>query len=455
VTPPLALEESEAVLGAILINPGWMDHARLNAAHFYDPTHAALWDEFKQRQRDGRLVDLLSLKAWALTNFRELGGPDYLMKLTQHGAFAAPAHIRGYADIIREASRRRAVMEACKSATYQAEKGDGDALTTLEQRLQEIASNDADSDAWERLGVIARESVERSILGETKGISTGFPSLDRATGGLQPGTLWVVGGATSMGKSVFGAGLGRNIAAQGYGVAEVHLEMDATQIGLRTATALAFSSDPKGDGASNPFYLTAQRGELTEAQQARLIGASKASAALPIYTDARAGRSLSQIEAAARRLFRKMRREGIKPGALIIDHEGLIAPDAGQRFPSQLERANARSEALLAMAKRLGVAVIALSQITKEGSRADGEERLPQSTDLNYGSAISQAASVVILIHRRAYYAERKPEKLRNEDDLEALRSRETTLVVDKARGGMRAQVGVLMDMPTAAVWEP
>ena len=452
MTLPLALEESEAVLGAVLLSPGWLDHAKLSASHFYDPTHGALWDEFKQRQRDGRLIDMVAMRPFAETHFRELGGAKYLMRLTDMSA-ATSHQVAGYGEIIRDACRRRATIEAARAAIAQAEKGgDDDALTILEQRLQEIASNDMDSDAWERLGVHACESVERAEMGETKGISTGFASLDRATGGLQPGTLWVVGGATSMGKSVFGAGLGRNIAAQGYGVAEVHLEMDATQIGLRTATALAFDPSHR---ASNPYYLSAQRGELTSEQWSALRGAAKASATLPIYTDARAGRSLSQIEAAARRLFRKMRREGIKPGALIIDHEGLIAPEAGSRFPSQLERANARSEALLAIAKRLGVAVIALSQITKEGSRADGEERLPTAQDLNYGSAISQAATVVILIHRKAYYAERKPDKMRSPEDWDALKSRETTLVVDKARGGMRAQVGVLMDMPTAAVWEP
>lgn len=448
---PLALEESEAVLGAILLSPGWIDHAKLNAAHFYDPTHAALWDEFRQRQRDGRLIDLLALRDFAAAQFKDLGGAKYLMRLTEAAA-PTSAQVAGYSEIIRDAARRRATMEAARDAIASAEKGDADALTALEQRLQEIASNDTDADAWERLGVLACESVERSIMGETRGISTGFPALDRATGGLQPGTLWVIGGATSMGKSVFGAGLGRNIAAQGFGVGEVHLEMDATQIGLRTSTALAFDADPKAGGAENPYYLTAQRGELNERQQARLIGAAKASAALPIYTDARPGRTLSQIEAAARRLFRKMRRESVKPGALIIDHEGLIATEPGQRFSSQLERANARSEALLAIAKRLGVAVVALSQITKEGSRADGEERLPQATDLNYGSAISQAAQVVILLHRKAYYEERKPRELRDPD---ILRSRACTLVVDKARGGMRSHVEILMDMPTAAVWEP
>lgn len=455
---PHHLEAEQAVLGAILFDNATLHRltVRLLPEHFYDPVHGQIFEQIVRMVRSGQLADALTLKRYFAEHggIREIGGAAYLVKLLENAA-PLSTQAQSYAELICNMARRRAVMAAAKDAITQAEKGEDDALTALEQRLQEIAANDADADAWERLGVLACESVERAELGETKGISTGFPSLDRATGGLQPGTLWVVGGATSMGKSVFGAGLGRNIAAQGFGVGEVHLEMDATQIGLRAATALAFSADPKGDGADNPYYLTAQRGGLNESQKNRLRGSAKAAATLPIYTDVRAGRTLSQIEAAARRLFRKMRREGIKPGALIIDHEGLIAPEPGSRFPSQLERTNARSEALLAMAKRLGVTVIALSQITKEGSRADGEERLPSATDLNYGGALSQAASVVILLHRKAYYAERKPERLRSAEDWEALKSRETTLVVDKARGGMRSQVSVLMDMPTAAVWEP
>lgn len=447
MTRPLALEESEAVLGAVLLDAHLMERAGLKAAHFYDPSHAALWEEFEARARDGRLIDMVALKPFAAAAFPDLGGVLYLMRLSECAAVLSN-QVAGYGDIIRDAARRRAVIEAAKGAIAQAEVGETDALTVLEQRLQEIASNDADSDAWERLGVHAVESVERAAMGETKGISTGFAGLDRVTGGLQPGTLWVVGGATSMGKSVFGAALGRNIAAQGYGVGEVHLEMDAAQIGLRTAAALAFSADHR---AQNPYYLSAQRGDLNPGQWAALRGAAKAAASLPVYTDARPGRTLSQIEAGARRLFRKLRREGVQPGALIIDHEGLIAAEPGARFPSQLERTNARSEALLAMAKRLDVAVIALSQITKEGSRADGEERLPSAQDLNYGGALSQAATVVILLHRRAYFEERKPVHMRDPD---ILRSRETTLVVDKARGGMRGHVPILMDMPTAAVWE-
>lgn len=448
------LSIEQAVLGACMISPRWMPDT-LRAEHFYAPEHGALWEEMRLRQRDGRLIDFVALKPWAMNHpaLSKLGANGtYLLKLGEMGVEASTsAHVASYGEMLRDMARRRAVVEVAKGAIATAEKGEQDALPALEQSLQEIAANDTDADAWERAGVDSCEAIERAELGEARGISTGFTRLDDVTGGLQPGTLWVLGGATSMGKSIMGAAISRNIAAQGYGVGEIHLEMDRIQIGLRQATALAFENSHRAD---NPTYLAAQRGNLRPDQWSALRGAAKAAASLPIYVDARPGRSLSQIEAAARRLFRKMIREGVKPGALLIDHEGLIAAEAGARHPNQLERTNARSEQLLAMAKRLNVCVIALSQITKEGSRADGEDRLPNATDLNYGGAISQAATVVALIHRRAYYAERKPKHLRSEEDVMAIRSRNATLVVDKARGGQRAHVELWMDVPTAAVWE-
>lgn len=441
------LDAEQAVLGAALFSNAMMAHAQLDGRHFYDATHGALWDEMRARYRNGQAFNGVTLKAFAAETFREVGGAVYLMKLMDAGAVLGP-QMEAYAALIRDYARRRAVTEAAKSAIAEAEEGKTDALTALEQRLQDIAANDHDADAWERLGDVAIEAVERAELGETAGISTGISRLDALTGGIKPATLWVAGGATSMGKSIAGAFLARAIASQGYGVAEVHLEMDREQIGLRAASALAFENDHR---VASPRYLDAQRGKLSDDQWATMRGAARASASLPIFIDARPGRTLSQIEAAARRLFRQMRRDGIKPGALLIDHEGLIAPEPGARYPSQLERTNARSEGLLAMAKRLKVAIIALSQITKEGSRADGEDRLPNATDLNYGGAISQAASVVMLVHRKAYFEERKPEHLQ---DPAILKSREATLVVDKVRGGQRGLVKVLIDAPTAAVWE-
>lgn len=443
------LEAEQAVLGAVLFDSRLLGRITLSPEHFYDPSHGSLWAEMQERYKADRLVDGQALKEWAAIGFKELGGIKYLMTLLSMPA-ALSSQAVGYAEMIRDLSRRRAVIAAARDAISAAEGGSTDGATVrsgLETKLQEIALADHEGDAWKKLGVSVLESIERARLGETKGISTGIRGLDEATGGLKPG-VWVVGGATSMGKSIFGAAISRNVAAQGYGVAEHHLEMTEVQYSLRAASALAFD---RHHAADNAYYLSALRGDLKESQWDKLTGTARAMAHLPIYTDDRPGRTVSQIEAATRRMLRKWERERISPGCVLIDHEGLIAAEHGERHPSQLERTNARAMALLGMAKRLNVCVIVLSQITKDGARADGDERLPTLLDLNYGGAISQAADTVILLHRKAYFEERKPSHLR---DVSKLRSRETTLVVDKTRSGKRGHVTVFMDPPTAAVWE-
>lgn len=448
---PHNLEAEQAILGALLCDEtGRVAEAceGLRGAHFYEPLHGRLYDETLRRVRAGAGVDMIRLREWVENDggFVDIGGPGYLLDLC---AAAAPltSQVTSYAAILRDTAARRAVIALASEAIGYASSGLGDAHAHLETQLAELALERDDADAWEPLGAMMHAGIREARAGGARGLSTGIDALDRCTGGVRPGTLWVIGGATSMGKSVVGPAISRAIAREGRAVAEFHLEMDRTQIGLRAASALAFRLN-----ARNPFYLSAMRNKLDEEQWGDLERAAADGAALPIYVDARPGRTVAQIEAAARRLFRRLAREQRRPGLILVDHEGLIAPAA--RHPNELEAARARAHGLLEMAKRLEVGVIALSQITKDGARFDGEDRLPSLLDLNYGSALSQAADVVILIHRKGYYAERKPREARSAADLEALRSRETILVVDKARGGQRAQVNVCLDLPTAAVFE-
>ncbi len=45
----------------------------------------------------------------------------------------------------------------------------------------------------------------------------------------------------------------------------------------------------------------------------------------------------------------------------------------------------------------LGVPVLVTAQLTKDGKRADGEDRLPSTDDLKYGGALVEAAYGVML----------------------------------------------------------
>lgn len=458
---PHNLEAEQGLLGKLLFENALLDAiCPLTQDEFYDPVHGRIYAAIVGAVRAGRLADGVTL-AQALGSdpaFAELGGVRaYLMRLMDTAAPTSD-QAQNYAHLIRDLATRRRIIAACRDLAVAAANYDVDIDRARMDAVDAIGllGDIGVDNSWRSAEEIATEAVERAFTGKAKGLRTGLPALDDCTGGGRPGTVWVIGGATSMGKSIAGQQLAVNVARQGFGVAYVHLEMDYEEVGIRLASALAFDFKRINDygDRGNPYYLSAITGKLREGQWQRLrTAATEVAPALKIYVDDRPGRTVTQIEMAIHQLFQRMRKDGVTPGLIVIDHEGLIAPEA--KHPSELEAARARSTALKNMAKRLKCWTLVLSQITKEGSRIDGEDRLPSSTDLNYGSAISQAAHVVILLHRKAYYAERKPHALRTGDDERMTLSREVTLVVDKARGGRRSHIEALMDVASAVMFEP
>lgn len=446
------LEAEQAVLGALLFDNATLGRlGALTAAHFYDPVHGRIFDAARSLIRADRVADGVSLKALFVQDggIQEIGGAKYLMRLMEAAA-PMSAQATSYAALIVDLARRRELVAINQAAIARAQSGTADAAEVsaeLESALLTLSLDGDDKDAFVTTGTAAAFAVERAELGEARGLSTGFEGIDEMIGGLRP-KLYLLGAASSMGKTTLACAIGRNVAAQGYGVVEFLLEMDEIEDGLRTAAALAFNPDHR---VASPHYLTAQRGKLTTEQKAMMRGAARAAAALPILIDYRQGRTLSQIEASARRGLARLRKQGKPPGAVIIDHEGLIAAERGARRASLLEAATDRAVGLLGLPDRLGVPVIITGQLTKDGKRADGEERLPTTDDWKYGGALIEAAHAVMLLHRPQYYEERKPSHLRDPD---LLRSRIATVIIDKARGGRRGRASILMDMPTSAVWE-
>jgi replicative DNA helicase len=447
------LDAEQALLGALLFDNTTLGRCGpLTAEHFYDPVHGRMFEAARVMIRAGRVADGVSLKAKFAQDdgLHQIGGAAYLIKVMEA---AAPLSVQAtsYAELIVDLARKRRIVaianEAIAKASTDTEADAADIAGELEAALLSASLDGEDRDSFIAKADSTTFAIERAELDEARGLSTGFTSIDEMIGGLRP-KLYLLGAASSMGKTTLAAAISRNVAAQGFGVVEFLLEMDEIEDGLRTAAALAFVKDHK---VASPHYLTAQRGALTSEQKLMMRNGAQRAGALPILTDYRQGRTLSQIEASARRGLARLRKQGHTPGLVVIDHEGLIAAERGARFTSQLERTNARAEALLALPDRLGAAVLVTGQLTKDGKRADGEERLPNTDDWKYGGALIEAAHAVMLLHRAAYYEERKPAHLRDPD---LLRSREAMVIVDKARGGRRGRAMIWMDMPTSAVWE-
>ena len=245
------------------------------------------------------------------------------------------------------------------------------------------------------------EELERRAPGGMVGVPTGFPDLDRLTGGLQDGTLIVVAGPTAAGISTFGLTLAR-MAAIRASVPTLVLSLDLTggQVIHRLLCA-------EGSIDSQRLLL----GRLDERDWARLTRVLGRVADAPLMIDASPTMTVDAIATACRQL-----RERIGLGLVIIDEVGLIQPTRPLENPARERGEVARSLKLLA--RELTVPVVALSRLP-EPRRPD---RRPMLADLPEGER--QAAGLVMLLHR--------PEL----DDPWTPRRDEADLILAKHQGG-------------------
>ena len=80
-------------------------------------------------------------------------------------------------------------------------------------------------------------------------VTTGYPDLDRAMNGYEPGTLVIAAGRPGMGKTVLANASGRRCASSGVGVLEFPLEIGPAQMVARHLADMAY----RGAGRSAAF----------------------------------------------------------------------------------------------------------------------------------------------------------------------------------------------------------
>lgn len=257
---------------------------------------------------------------------------------------------------------------------------------------------------------------------ELTGLPTGFPSIDRMTGGLKGGQLIIIAARPAMGKSVFGMNIVRNIcrlpefcepeqpekpapapAPQPDGdvlsalaaLVESHrktgkwcavfsLEMSSEQVATRLLAAEA-----------NINVSALSKADITQADTPRLLAGTQSLSRCHIVIDDTASLSLAALKSRIRRIANER-----NVGCILIDYLGLIDKDT--RFTSTAYAVGEISRALKVMAKEMDIPVILLCQLNRE---VEGrEDHRPQLADLRDSGSIEQDADVVMMIYREEVY---------------------------------------------------
>lgn len=392
--PPQNIEAEQSVLGSILLEKGALVKVLeiITPDDFYRDVHKTIFTALVALFEKNEPQDIITvsniLKDW--NKLDNAGGPAYLSSLTD--IVPVTANIEHYARIIRQKSILRRLIQTSNeiAARCYEEQDDIDTLVDeAEQSIFDISHSKSDRSCQPLSAIIpaAFKNIER--LAERKelitGVPTGFHEFDKKTAGLQPSDLIIIAGRPSMGKTALAMNIVQNAALLNKTpVAVFSLEMAREQLAIRLLCSISKVDSHR-----------LRTGFLEDRDWPKLTRACGMLEDAPVFIDDTAAISVLEMRAKARRL-----KSEHDIGMVLVDYLQLMQGRSGAERREQ--EISEISRSLKAMAKELGVPVVALSQLNRSlESRSD---KRPQLSDLRESGAIEQDADVICFIYRDEVY---------------------------------------------------
>lgn len=310
---------------------------------------------------------------------------DVLRAWRDEAAASSVRHAVGYGEAVRGRSALRVVADVGRDLLTAGADPSVDPVEVVEvaqKAIDRAASRVLGTQVTRPLGEELDASIERLERGD-RGLSTGLQELDRLIGGLRPGTMTVVAGGTSAGKSLLAETVALHVVRHGVPCYAASVEMTRHEWYLRAWSALQ---------TIDLSRLIRGGKHLTEDDWRRIATARGQMEGWPLWVDDRELVTAPVIRAGARTWFR---RHG--PGLLIVDYLQLVKP-TGRHQNREREVAEV-AEDLRAIGKTLGVPVLALSQLNDEHLKQRGSGG-PGLHSLRESRVIGQTADVVVLLSR-------------------------------------------------------
>ena len=422
---PNNIEAEQALLGAILVNNDAFYRVSdfLKPGHFYEPLHRRIFEVAAELIRMGKIATPITLKTFLPADEKvgDMTVAQYVVQLAVQAVTVVNASDYGRA--IYDLATRRALItvgEDMVNIAYDApvDMSPSDQIEDAERRLFELAETGRYDGGFESFNDAVKTAVDMANAaymrdGHLSGISTGLRDLDRRMGGLQSSDLIVLAGRPGMGKTSLATNIAFNIAeayrpaqqadgtfkaANGGVVGFFSLEMSSEQLATRIISEQTEISSSK-----------IRRGEITEMDFEKLVACSQTMQKIPLFIDQTGGISIAQLSARARRLKRQ---RGLD--LIVIDYIQLMQGSSARASQNRVQEITEITTGLKALAKELGVPIIALSQLSRQVESRD--DKRPQLSDLRESGSIEQDADVVLFVYREEYYLKNREPKLGTEE---------------------------------------
>jgi replicative DNA helicase len=399
-TPPANPEAEQSVLGAILVRPEVLDRIAdlIIPEDFYREAHARIYKAMLDLYGRGEPVDLVTVNALLKERgqLEGVGGPVFLAGLSEQVGFATNAEY--YAQLVHDKAVLRRLLDCTQeiaSACLAPVENVAEFLDEAEHKVFQVAEAKvrpgfSPLSALVDTEIATLEAIWARKDGALTGVSSGFIDLDNYTAGFQPSDLIILAARPSMGKTALALNIAFNAAYKSrppVPVAFFSLEMSKEQLVRRLLSS---------EGLVDASRIR-RTSFLTGPEWAKLQEAAGLLVDCPIYIDDTPAATVLDIRAKSRRL----KADG-KLGLIIIDYlqlmQGRVDAHSREQQISEISRS------LKGLAKELTVPVIALSQLSREPEKREGERKRPRLSDLRESGAIEQDADVVMFIYRDEVY---------------------------------------------------
>ena len=386
------IEIEQKVLALIIAEPSlyYEYNDRLYIDLFSDIQHKLVFEKTTEIYKDGDVPDIIKLSKKLQWTGKEMSD---LVDIVDIGF--------NYIDVDFAIStlKEAADLRRLNSLTLNMHSRIQENLSTekitsfLEDELNKIRQDHKDTTPTFKalLSDTLEDITNRMQSDGTTGITSGFASIDRFTGGWQETDLIILGGASSMGKTSFALALAHNSAKAGVSTLIFSYEMSGKQLLSRLISS---------ETDINNKYI--QQGALSKENYNQINTAIGKLEKLPLNIDECKKTSLTYL---INKIKKYVMTHDVK--IVFIDYLQLISSYSKAGTREQEVSKVVRS--LKNTARQLDITIVALSQLNRGVmNRTDAR---PTMSDLRESGEIEQAADVVAFVYRAEYYGITQDEK--------------------------------------------
>lgn len=378
-------DSERAVIGGLLFEP-CLDEVLgtgLISSDFSDKSLGLLFDYIKEMADEDEHIDALHLRNWIDMSGDHSGewtSFPFLATLLEESL--GTNNIGVYANHIRICRIKNSIEELKFKIEYDNYQETIDQIQSLEGEMSDQSEHSMKS--------IVGKTIEYidNVNEHGTGLSSGFESLDALTSGFRAGSLNVLAGRPSMGKSTLALNIANHLSNT-KNVLFFSLEMSQVQLMMKMVSC-----------DSNIPLTKVEKGNLNDDEQTNFYESLAKAGNKNMNIIDKSGLSVKNIFSTAKKL-----NSDKKIDIILIDYLQIMKYDKGREVS---ELGNITRE-LKYLSKDLDIPIILLSQLSR--GVESRENKRPFMSDLRSSGEIEQDADMIMFVYRDDYYHDDSPDR--------------------------------------------